>query len=55
MHFVFKTAVRCGGSQMIERGTRVANIGDFSPKNFSPKNFRDFLGLLGIKRFSGEF
>jgi hypothetical protein len=32
MHFVFQTAVSCGGSQLIERGTRVANLGDFSSK-----------------------
>jgi hypothetical protein len=33
MHVVFQTAVRCGGSQLIRRETRVANLGDFSPKN----------------------
>jgi hypothetical protein len=33
MHVVFQTAARCRRSQLIGRKTRVANIGDFSPKN----------------------
>jgi hypothetical protein len=33
MHFGFQIAERCGGSLLIEQGTRVANLGDFSSKN----------------------
>jgi hypothetical protein len=32
MQFVFQTAIRCGGSQLMELGTRVANLGDFPLK-----------------------
>jgi hypothetical protein len=42
MHFVFQTAVRCEGSQLIERGTRVANLGDFSSKNANLGTLRIF-------------
>jgi hypothetical protein len=50
MHFAFQTAVRCGGSQLIQRETRVANLGDFSPKNANLRTLKvnwesgDFLG-----------
>jgi hypothetical protein len=48
MHVVCLTAVSCGGSQLIGRETRIANLGDFS--DFSHKNAN-----LGIRRFLGEF
>jgi hypothetical protein len=51
MHFVFQTAERCGGSQLIERGTRVANLKDFSPKNANLGSFGNqeiFRGILKI-------
>jgi hypothetical protein len=65
MHVVLQTAVRCGGSQLIRRETRVANLGDFSPKNVNlgafgnQENFRGILKILmlfeGIICIVGEF
>jgi hypothetical protein len=44
----FQTAVRCGGSQLIGRETRVANLGDFSPKYAN-------LGTFGNQKICWEF
>jgi hypothetical protein len=52
MHVVFQTAVRCGGSQLIRRETRVTNLRYFSPKNANFVTFGNqeiFRGILKIK------
>jgi hypothetical protein len=51
MHIVFQTAVSCGGNQLIGWETRVASLGDFSPKNANLGTYRNqeiFRGILKI-------
>jgi hypothetical protein len=54
MHVVFQTAVSCGGSQLIGWETRVASLGDFSPKNTNLGTYRnrEILGKLGILKIN---
>jgi hypothetical protein len=51
MHVLCQTAVSCGGSQLIGWETRVARLGDFSPKNANLGTFGNrelFMGVLKI-------
>jgi hypothetical protein len=41
MHVLFHNAVSCGGSQLIGWETRVASLGDFSPKNANLWTYRN--------------
>jgi hypothetical protein len=43
MHVVCQTVVSCGGSQLIRQQSRVANLGDFSPKK---RKFRESIRFL---------
>jgi rRNA maturation protein Nop10 len=47
-HVVCQTTGSCGGSQLIGRETRVANLGDFSPKNANLGNYRNREIFRGI-------
>jgi hypothetical protein len=51
MHVICQTTVSCGGSKLIGWETRVANLGDFSPKNANLGTYRNqeiFRGSLKI-------
>jgi hypothetical protein len=52
IHFLFQTAVSCGEGQLIGQETRVANLGNFSPKNTNSRTYRNQEIFRGISKIN---